>query len=104
MHGLVDFSKKRFEKANKSPYDSTIKNSKFFQVTEVVYLYFVVLVLFLYGVLIALIGILGQAGILGSVLVVLFGVLILILARFVKVAADKAYYRFKHGADWNDET
>lgn len=102
---IANFSKKRFEKANNSPFDNAVKNSKIFLAIEFMYLYFMALILLIYGLGTLYIGASVEANsILGKFTIFVFGFLIVIFARFAKVAADKSYFKYKNGHDWDDET
>ena len=102
---LVSFGAERFRKANKSPYDSAIQKSRLAQIIEFVYLYFVALVLVVLSAFIIGIALTVKSNVVfATVGILVFGAVTLVLARFAKVAADKAYYRFKRGRDWDGET
>lgn len=104
LRDIINFSKKRFEKANTSPYDTSVANSKLFLIIEFMYYYLIFVILFIYSLGVLTIGLIGKSQVWwGNIAAMFFGALIMIVARFTKVSADKAYYKFKNGKDWNEE-
>ncbi|MHC3994610.1 hypothetical protein ACXWTF_07245 [Thiomicrolovo sp. ZZH C-3] len=93
---LIKLSRSCFEDANTSPYDDVVANSNTYKIIEFIYLYLISATMFFYGLLILITGVIVEPQVWwGKVVVILYGIVMIVIARFAKVAADKSLYRFK---------